>query len=49
MKRLIATVVLALALMGAVAACDPGPRTFCFGEGGKVDECVSTGSSGTLG
>lgn len=50
-RRLLAAVALALALASCrwvpppTVVHRPGP--YCFGEGGRIDECVSPGYRGT--
>ena len=51
MKRLILAATLAATLAGCAWVPPPftihaGPRHYCFGEGRRIDECVSPGSRG---
>lgn len=46
-RRLWAVLAALVAVLAAVGCSSP--RVFCFGEGGQVDECVSTGSPGVGG
>lgn len=41
-------IVAVVAVLAVTAGCVSPPRQFCFGEGGQVDECVSTSSRGAL-
>lgn len=51
MRRLLLAAIVAATLAGCAVVPPPytvhvGPRHYCFGEGGQVDECVSPGSAG---
>lgn len=53
-RRLIFAAVVTVALAGCRWTPPPftqhaPPRAYCFGEGGRIDECVSPGSPGGLG